>query len=112
MQQDDDSLDDVVHPSENAIEAFEFDDADAFFNDLPPIISDHHETDNSPSKEQPQETKREKLQLTKADLKRRDVPLFDCIYCVENAGYVMEGMLKKSLVTKYLDACREIAGNE
>lgn len=24
----------------------------------------------------------------------------------------MEGMLKKSLVTKYLDECREIAGNE
>ena len=24
----------------------------------------------------------------------------------------MEGMLKKSLVTKYLDHCREIAGNE
>ena len=40
------------------------------------------------------------------------MPLFDCMYCVENTGFVMEGMLKKSLVTKYLEECREIAGNE
>ena len=54
----------------------------------------------------------EKLNLTKADLRRKDVPLFDCIFCVENTKFVMEGMLKKSLVTKYLEDCREIAGNE
>ena len=40
------------------------------------------------------------------------MPLFDCIFCVENAKFVMESMLKKSLVTKYLDECRYIAGNE
>ena len=56
--------------------------------------------------------RREKLQLTKADLKRRDVPLFDCLFCVENAGLVMKGMLQKSLVTEYLEQCRYIAGNE
>lgn len=50
--------------------------------------------------------------MTKADLRRKDVPLFDCIFCVENKSSVMKGMLKKSLVNKYLEVCREIAGNE
>ena len=52
------------------------------------------------------------MQLTKADLRRKDVPLFDCIFCAENKNSVMKGMLKKSLVNKYLEECREIAGNE
>ena len=40
------------------------------------------------------------------------MPLFDCIFCVEKAMLVMENILKKSLVTNYLDEFREIAGNE
>ena len=50
--------------------------------------------------------------MTRADLKRRDVPLFDCIFCVQNAKFVIASVLKQSLVSKYLEACRDIAGSE
>lgn len=100
---------------------FEFAEEDLFFKDLPPIVSDRQDSpqvrrtstcvDATQANTQASQ-KQAKLQLTKADLKRKDVPLFDCIYCVENAKVVMEGVLKKSLVTKYLEKCREIAGNE
>lgn len=67
---------------------------------------------NSSRVETQPDVKKEKLHLTKADLKRRDVPLFDCIFCVENDNFVKDAMLKKSLVTKYLEQFRRIAGNE
>ena len=45
-------------------------------------------------------------------MRRKDVPLFDCIFCVENAGLVMKGIPKKAIVNKYMDLFREISGTE
>ena len=38
--------------------------------------------------------KKEKIKLTKKDLRRQDIPLFDCVYCVENSRAVITGVLK------------------
>ena len=53
-----------------------------------------------------------KKALTRECLQRNDIPVFDCIYCIENSSKVMEGVLKSSLREVYFDACRYISNNE
>ena len=53
-----------------------------------------------------------KKALTKESLMRNDIPVFDCIYCIENSSKVMEGVLKSCLREVYFDACRYISNNE
>ena len=53
-----------------------------------------------------------KIPLTKESLQRNDIPVFDCIYCIENSSKVMEGVLKSSLREVYFDSCRYISNNE
>ena len=64
------------------------------------------------SSDYPQEKgKKIKENITKESLKRGDIPLFDCVYCVKNSSKVITGVLKQSLHKKYFQRFLEESNN-